>query len=41
MIWRDIHNFSSGSVCMVLASEFYDEADYYRVREEFVADALR
>jgi dTDP-4-dehydrorhamnose 3,5-epimerase-like enzyme len=41
MIWRDIHNFSSGSVCMVLASEFYDEGDYYRVRDDFVADALR
>jgi glyoxylate utilization-related uncharacterized protein len=30
MIWRDIDNFSSGSVCMVLASDFFDEADYYR-----------
>ena len=30
MIWREIDNFSSGAVCMVLASEFYDESDYYR-----------
>lgn len=30
MIWREIDNFSSGSVCMVLASNLYDEADYYR-----------
>ncbi len=30
MIWRELDNFSSGSVCMVLASNRYDEADYYR-----------
>lgn len=35
MIWREIDNFSSGSVCMVLASELYDEADYYRDYQEF------
>lgn len=28
MMWRYLDNFSSGSVCMVLASEFYDETDY-------------
>jgi len=39
MMWREIDNFSSGSVCMVLASEVYDEADYYRDYEEFLADA--
>ncbi len=38
MIWREIDNFSSGAVCMVLASNFYDEADYYRDYNEFVAD---
>jgi dTDP-4-dehydrorhamnose 3,5-epimerase-like enzyme len=37
MIWRDIDNFSSGSVCLVLASEYYDESDYYRDRDEFKA----
>jgi hypothetical protein len=36
MIWRQIDNFSSGSVCMVLASEFYDEKDYYRDYPEFL-----
>jgi hypothetical protein len=36
MIWRDIDNFSSGSVCMVLASEFFDESDYYREYEDFL-----
>lgn len=30
MIWRELYNFSSGSVCMVLASNKYDEDDYYR-----------
>jgi hypothetical protein len=38
MMWREIDNFSSGSVCMVLASEFYDEGDYYRDYEQFLAD---
>ncbi|WP_439608151.1 sugar 3,4-ketoisomerase [Hydrogenophaga sp.] len=30
LIWRELNNFSSGSVCVVLASNTYDEADYYR-----------
>jgi len=30
MIWRELDNFSSGSVCLVLASNLYDEGDYYR-----------
>lgn len=37
LIWRDLDNFSSGAVCMVLASEFYDEADYFRDKEAFLA----
>ncbi|RYE41860.1 MAG: WxcM-like domain-containing protein [Hyphomicrobiales bacterium] len=36
MIWREIDNFSSGAVCMVLASAYYDESDYYRNYPEFV-----
>jgi len=36
MFWREIDNFSSGSVCMVLASEFYDEMDYFRNYQEFL-----
>lgn len=36
MIWREIDNFSSGSVCMVLASNLYDEADYFRDYQEFL-----
>lgn len=37
MMWRTIDNFSSGSVCMVLASELYDENDYFRDYAEFMA----
>ena len=35
MVWRELENFSSGSVCMALASTFYDAPDYYRDYEEF------
>lgn len=35
MIWREMDNFSSGAVCLVLASNFYDEADYYRDYTKF------
>lgn len=37
MMWRELDNFSSGAVCLVLASEYYDEADYFRDYEEFLA----
>ncbi len=36
MIWRELDNFSSGSICMVLASNKYDEVDYYRDYAEFM-----
>jgi dTDP-4-dehydrorhamnose 3,5-epimerase-like enzyme len=36
LIWRDLLNFSSGSVCLVLASLAYDEADYIRNYDEFL-----
>jgi hypothetical protein len=36
MVWREIDNFSSGSVCLVLASALYDEQDYYRAYEDFL-----
>jgi dTDP-4-dehydrorhamnose 3,5-epimerase-like enzyme len=36
MIWRELDNFSSGSVCTVLASDYYDEADYYRNYVDFL-----
>jgi hypothetical protein len=39
MIWRELDNFSSGSVCMVLASNRYDESDYFRNYDEFLCSA--
>lgn len=38
MIWREIDNFSSGAVCMVLASDYYNELDYYRSYTDFIRD---
>lgn len=35
-IWRTLDDFSSGAVCLVLASEFYDEEDYIREYDEFL-----
>ena len=37
LVWREIDNFSSNSVCVVLASETYDESDYYRDYNDFLA----
>lgn len=39
MMWREVENFSSGAVCMVLASTHYDPNDYYRDYDEFKAAA--
>ena len=33
--WREMRNFSSGAVCLVVASEVYDESDYIRDFDEF------
>jgi len=35
-IWRELENFSSGSVCLVVASDVYKEEDYIREYDEFV-----
>lgn len=35
MIWRELDNFSSGSVCLALVSELYDEDDYIRDYDAF------
>lgn len=35
-IWRELENFSSGAVCMVLASEGYSEYGYYRSYDEYL-----
>lgn len=36
LIWREIINFSSGAICLVLASINYDEKEYIRNYEEFL-----
>lgn len=36
-IWRDLDDFSSGAVCMVLASEVYQPEDYIRDYDEFIS----
>jgi hypothetical protein len=36
-LWRELDNFSSGSICMVLASHPYDENDYIRDYKQFLA----
>jgi hypothetical protein len=41
MIWRELDNFSSGSVCMVLASNRYAESDYYRDYDQFLRERPR
>lgn len=40
-IWRELDNFSSGSVCLVLASLPYDETDYIREYDEFLKFRLK
>jgi len=36
MVWRELDNFSSGAVCLVLASNLYDESDYYRDYQDYL-----
>jgi WxcM-like, C-terminal len=36
MIWRELEDFSTNAVCLILASEPYDEADYVRDKVEFL-----
>lgn len=39
LVWREIDDFTSGAVCLVLASLPYDEADYFRDYDEFLRAA--
>lgn len=39
LMWRQLDNFSSGAVCLVLASEVYDESDYLRDYHKFLKAA--
>ncbi len=36
MVWREMHDFTSNCVLLVLASEHYDETDYIRNYEDFL-----
>ncbi len=36
-IWREIRNFSSGSVCLVIASDVFSESDYIREYDDFLS----
>lgn len=38
MVWRDMSEFSADSICLVLASECYDDADYIRDYECFLQE---
>jgi dTDP-4-dehydrorhamnose 3,5-epimerase-like enzyme len=40
-MWRDLNGFSGGAVCVVLASSPYDESDYLRDYDDFLAYARR
>ncbi|WP_445714993.1 sugar 3,4-ketoisomerase [Flavobacterium sp.] len=37
-IWRELKNFSSGAVCLVVASDVFDEADYIRDFDDFICN---
>jgi dTDP-4-dehydrorhamnose 3,5-epimerase-like enzyme len=36
-LWRELQNFSSGAVCLVIAQDVFDEGDYIREYEDFLA----
>ena len=38
--WRELENFSSGAVCLVLASDVFDEADYIRDYDDFLKSKI-
>jgi dTDP-4-dehydrorhamnose 3,5-epimerase-like enzyme len=35
-MWRDLDNFSSGAICLVFSSDYYDEKDYWRNYDDFI-----
>jgi dTDP-4-dehydrorhamnose 3,5-epimerase-like enzyme len=39
LIWRELENFSSGAVCLALASDFFDESDYIRDYGQFLEES--
>jgi dTDP-4-dehydrorhamnose 3,5-epimerase-like enzyme len=40
MTWRELENFSSGAVCLVLASEVFEESDYIRDHSAFLREVV-
>lgn len=38
MTWRELDNFSSGSICLVMASDYFAEEDYIRDYDDFLRD---
>lgn len=38
MIWRTLEDFSSGAVCLVLASDLFDEDDYIREYDQYLKE---
>ena len=38
MVWRELENFSSGAVCLVLASEYFEESEYIRDHGQFLRE---
>ena len=36
LVWTEMYNFSAGSVCLIMASEFYEESDYISNYDEFL-----
>ncbi|CNH18899.1 sugar 3,4-ketoisomerase [Yersinia kristensenii] len=41
MIWREMYDFSNDCVLMVLADDFYDEADYIRSYQDFILEVTK
>lgn len=40
MVWREMFNFTPDAVLMVLASEYYEEADYIRDEQQYIEEAI-
>ena len=40
-IWRELNNFSSGAVCLVMASDVFDESDYIRTYEDYLKSVIQ
>ena len=41
LVWRELENFSSGAVCLVLASLPFSEEDYFRDYDQFIGHVMK